>query len=118
MVQRNVAVLVGSLRKASYNRKMALALEQLAPENLKLSIVEIRDLPLYDEDLEGPATPQAWLAFREAMRRHEAVLFVTPEYNRSVPGGYLAQVASMAETGISSSASPPATSTGIGRLFT
>jgi chromate reductase len=87
MVQRNVAVLVGSLRKASYNRKMALALEQLAPENLKLSIVEIRDLPLYDEDLEGPATPQAWLAFREAMRRHEAVLFVTPEYNRSVPGG-------------------------------
>ena len=87
MVQRNVAVLVGSLRKASYNHQMALALEQLAPEHLKLSIVEIRDLPLYDEDLEGPATPQPWVTFRQAMRGHEAVLFVTPEYNRSVPGG-------------------------------
>ena len=87
MVQRSVAVLVGSLRKDAYSRKMALALEQLAPETLKLTIVEIRDLPLYDQDLDGDAPPAAWAAFRSAVRAADAVLFVTPEYNRSVPGG-------------------------------
>jgi chromate reductase len=87
MVQRSVAVLVGSLRKASYNRKMALALERLAPEGMTLSIVEIRDLPLYDEDLEVADAPAAWVEFRSAVRGADAVLFVTPEYNRSVPGG-------------------------------
>src|SRR5580704_3219257 len=87
MVQRSVAVLVGSLRKDAYSRKMALALERLAPETLKLSIVEIRDLPLYDQDLDGEAPPAAWAAFRAAVRAADAVLFVTPEYNRSVPGG-------------------------------
>jgi chromate reductase, NAD(P)H dehydrogenase (quinone) len=87
MVERTVAVLVGSLRKASYNRKMALALEQLAPDHMKLAIVEIRDLPLYDEDLEAAGAPPAWVTFRTAVRAADAVLFVTPEYNRSVPGG-------------------------------
>jgi chromate reductase len=87
MVERTVAVLVGSLRRAAYSRKLALALEQLAPETLKLSIVEFRDLPLYDEDLETPGAPPAWAAFRSAVRAADAVLFVTPEYNRSVPGG-------------------------------
>ncbi len=86
MPERKVAVLVGSLRKVSYNRKMALALEKLAPASLKLEIVEIRDLALYDEDLEA-APPQPWLDFRAAVRGKDAVLFVTPEYNRSVPGG-------------------------------
>ena len=86
MAQRNVAVVVGSLRRASFSRKVALALEHLAPESLKLSIVEIGALPLYSEDLEAEA-PQAWLAFRAAVRGADAVLFVTPEYNRSVPGG-------------------------------
>jgi chromate reductase len=85
MTERKVAVLVGSLRKASYNRKMALALTALAPEALKLGIVEIGALPLYDEDLEAEPPP-AWRAFRDAVRANEAVLFVTPEYNRSVPG--------------------------------
>ncbi|HZZ88404.1 MAG TPA: NAD(P)H-dependent oxidoreductase [Caulobacteraceae bacterium] len=87
MPQRNVAVVVGSLRKGSFNRKMALALETLAPESLKLGIVEIGALPLYDEDLEREGAPQAWLDFRAAVRASDAVLFVTPEYNRSVPGG-------------------------------
>ena len=87
MTERTVAVLVGSLRKGSYNRKMALALEQLAPEGMKLSIVEIRDLALYDEDLETTEPPAPWLTFRAAVRGADAVLFVTPEYNRSVPGG-------------------------------
>jgi len=84
---RNVAVLVGSLRKASLNRKMALALAGLAPESLKLDVVEIGDLPLYDEDLEGDALPAPWKRFRDEVRAADAVLFVTPEYNRSVPGG-------------------------------
>ena len=86
MPERKVAVVVGSLRRGSYNRKMALALEKLAPASLKLRIVEIRDLALYDEDLEG-APPQAWIDFRAAIRGADAVMFVTPEYNRSVPGG-------------------------------
>lgn len=86
MPERKVAMVVGSLRKGSFNRKMALALEKLAPASLKLEIVEIRDLPLYDEDLEA-APPQAWLDFRQAIRARDAVMFVTPEYNRSVPGG-------------------------------
>ncbi|HEY3800613.1 MAG TPA: NAD(P)H-dependent oxidoreductase [Caulobacteraceae bacterium] len=87
MTDRHVAVLVGSLRKASFNRKMALALGELAPEHLKLSIVEIGDLPLYNEDLDTDAPPAPWVRFRDAVRGADAVLFVTPEYNRSVPGG-------------------------------
>ena len=87
MPERNVAVLVGSLRKASYNRKMALALAKLAPEPLKLGIVEIGDLTLYNEDLEGADVPKPWVDFRTSVRGADAVMFVTPEYNRSVPGG-------------------------------
>ena len=79
-----VAVLVGSLRKQSINRKVALALAELAPANLKLSIVEIGDLPLYNEDIDE-TPPAAYSTFREQVRSSDAVLFVTPEYNRSVP---------------------------------
>lgn len=82
---RDVAVLVGSLRKASVNRKLAHALIDLAPASLKPEMVGIGDLPLYNDDLE-PDPPAPWRAFRERIRRAEAVLFVTPEYNRSVPG--------------------------------
>ncbi|WP_442108780.1 NADPH-dependent FMN reductase [Pseudomonas sp. NUPR-001] len=81
----SVAVVVGSLRKASLNRKVALALAELAPANLKLKIVEIGDLPLYNEDIDVEP-PAAYTAFREQLRDSDAVLFVTPEYNRSVPG--------------------------------
>ncbi|MDR3426619.1 MULTISPECIES: NADPH-dependent FMN reductase [Silvimonas] len=81
---RKVAVLVGSLRKASLNRKTALALAELAPASLQLEIVEIGDLPLYNEDID--ATPPAtYVAFRDKVKAADAVLFVTPEYNRSVP---------------------------------
>ncbi len=86
MVERKVAVIVGSLRKASLSRRMAHALIKLAPPNLKFSIVEIRDLSLYDEDAESAGPPASWVAFRDAVRASDAVLFVTPEYNRSVPG--------------------------------
>ena len=82
---RSVAVLVGSLRKDSLNRKMANALAGLSPA-LEMGIVEIGDLPLYNQDLEDASPkPAAWLAFRDAIRGTDAVLFVTPEYNRSVP---------------------------------
>jgi chromate reductase len=80
-----VAVLVGSLRKDSISRKIAHALEGLAPEGLKLEIVEIADLPLYNPDLEE-SIPAAWAAFRHKIAASDAVMFVTPEYNRSVPG--------------------------------
>ncbi len=81
-----VAVVVGSLRKASYSRMMAHAAAAVAPASLALSIVEIGALPLYNEDVEAAGPPAAWSAFRAAVGASEAVLFVTPEYNRSVPG--------------------------------
>lgn len=83
--QRDVAVIVGSLRKGSLNRTLALNLAELAPASLKLSIVEIRELSLYDQDLDE-SPPAQWVAFRDRIRPADAVLFVTPEYNRSVPG--------------------------------
>ena len=83
---RNVAVMVGSLRKGSINRKIAQALVALAPESLRCSFVEIGDLPLYNQDLDTATPPPAWTAFRASIRAADALLFVTPEYNRSVPG--------------------------------
>ncbi|OYX63609.1 MAG: ACP phosphodiesterase [Sphingomonadales bacterium 32-64-17] len=81
-----VAVIVGSLRKDSHTRKLAKALIAEAPENLEASIVEIGDLPLYNEDLETDTPPAAWTRMREELGAADALLFVTPEYNRSVPG--------------------------------
>lgn len=81
-----VAVVVGSLRKGSYNRMMAHAATGVAPASLALSIVEIGALALYNEDVDAAGAPPAWSAFREALSAADAVLFVTPEYNRSVPG--------------------------------
>jgi len=82
---RDVAVLVGSLRQGSFNRMTADALARLAPESLRLEVVGIGELPFYNQDLE-PDPPREWRAFRDRVRAAEAVLFVTPEYNRSVPG--------------------------------
>jgi chromate reductase len=80
----NVRVLVGSLRSGSYSRRMAHALARLAPEPLALSIVEIGAMPLYNQDLEA-APPEPWVAFRREIKAADALLFVTPEYNRSIP---------------------------------
>ncbi len=82
---RKVAVFVGSLRKGSYNRMTANTLAALAPATLQLEIVEIGHLPLYNQDDDGTPT-SAWVALRETIKAADAVLFVTPEYNRSVPG--------------------------------
>ncbi|HET9149736.1 MAG TPA: NADPH-dependent FMN reductase [Alphaproteobacteria bacterium] len=82
---RDVAVIVGSLRKESFNRRVANTLIELAPTSLKPGIVEIGQLPFFNQDLE-PTPPKEWVAFRDRIRPADAVLFVTPEYNRSVPG--------------------------------
>ena len=82
---RDVAVFVGSLRKDSINRKLANALAELAPSALKLTIVEIGHLPLYNQDNDAGNPPEAWTTFRGRVKKADAVLFVTPEYNRSVP---------------------------------
>ena len=82
---RDVVILVGSLRKASLSRKTANAMRELADRSLALEIVEIGDLPLYNEDLEA-SVPAPWTRFRDRVRAAAAVVFVTPEYNRSVPG--------------------------------
>ena len=86
MTTFKAAVLIGSLRKESLTRKLAKAMIKLAPEALSCAIVEIGALPLYNEDLESDP-PSAWTAFRAAIGGVDAVLFATPEYNRSIPGG-------------------------------
>ncbi|QET02020.1 MULTISPECIES: NADPH-dependent FMN reductase [Cupriavidus] len=83
---RKVAVVVGSLRKESLNRKLAHALAALAPAQLKLEIVEIGQLSHYNQDDDTDTPPAEWQAFRDRIRASDAVLFITPEYNRSVPG--------------------------------
>jgi chromate reductase len=85
-MNRNVAVLVGSLRKDSFNRKLARAAIELAPASLKLEIQEIGHLPFYNHDLDVEPLPAPWAEIRQRIRAVQAVLFVTPEYNRSVPG--------------------------------
>jgi chromate reductase len=81
-----VAVLVGSLRRESFSRKIAKTLVALAPESLKLEIIEIADLPIYNQDGDDDGKPPiAWTTFRKRIKEYDGVLFVTPEYNRSVP---------------------------------
>jgi chromate reductase len=82
-----IAVIVGSLRKGAYSRLLGNALIQLAQPTLALRILEIGELPFYNQDLEGGdvTPPQAWTDFRDALRPMHGVIFVTPEYNRGVP---------------------------------
>ena len=84
MTPYGIAVLIGSLRRDSYNRKMAHALMAIAPASLRLAIIEIGGLPLYNPDLDE-TPPEPWVAFRRSIRAADGVLFLTPEYNRSVP---------------------------------
>jgi chromate reductase, NAD(P)H dehydrogenase (quinone) len=82
----NVVVLVGSLRKESLNRKIANALIALNTTPLKFAFAEIGNLPLYNQDLDGENAPAHWVSFRQQVGSADAVLFLTPEYNRSLPG--------------------------------
>lgn len=81
---RTVAVLVGSLRKDSVSRKLAGLVAQLTPQ-LDFRIVEIGDLPHFDQDLEA-APPAPWVRFRQEIAGADAVLFISPEFNRGIPG--------------------------------
>ena len=81
-----VVAVVGSLRRESYTRRLVEALRKLAPTRLKIEIVPIGDLPHYNEDEETATPPAAWRTFRDRVGQADAVLFATPEYNRSVPG--------------------------------
>ena len=86
METKKVGVFVGSLRKESFSKKLAAALSELTPTSLVLEQVEIGELAIYNQDLDdGGNPPAAWSAFREKVIEFDAVLFVTPEYNRSVP---------------------------------
>lgn len=84
MEQKKIAVFVGSLRKESFSRKMAKALIKVSPDTLKLEIVEIGGLPMYNQDFDDKP-PAVYTQFRESLKKFDGVLFVTPEYNRSVP---------------------------------
>jgi len=86
MTTHIVGYFVGSLAKNSINRKLATALVRLAPSGLEMREIPIRDLPLYSYDYDK-AYPTAAQALKDALARVDAVLFVTPEYNRSIPGG-------------------------------
>ena len=80
-----IAIIVGSLREGSINRKVARSICGLRNDNLDCSMVEVGDLPLYNQDLDSNP-PQQWLRFREVVGSADGVLFVSPEYNRGIPG--------------------------------
>ncbi|MFO1209708.1 MAG: NADPH-dependent FMN reductase [Amaricoccus sp.] len=86
MTAYRVGYLVGSLAKESINRKLARALARLAPAELEMAEIGFGDLPLYSYDYDKDFPPTA-RAFKEALAAQEAFIFVTPEYNRSLPGG-------------------------------
>ncbi len=85
MSKKKIAVLVGSLREGSYNRKLALDAIKMQPDALDMEIVEIGNLVHYNEDLdENP--PAEWVEFRKKIKEADGYLFFTPEYNRSISG--------------------------------
>ena len=86
MANFKVGYLIGSLARESINRKLAGALVRLAPEGMEMVEIPIRDLPLYSYDYDADYPPVA-RRFKEEIAKVDAVLFVTPEYNRSIPGG-------------------------------
>lgn len=86
MATKKIAIVVGSLRKDSFSGKIAKTMIGLAQGKLDMEIVEIRDLPIYNQDDDTDTPPQAFTTFREQIRAADGVLFITPEYNRSVPG--------------------------------
>ena len=81
----NIVVIAGSLRKDSFSLKIAKALTKLAPASLKLEVVTLEGISFFNQDLES-APPADWLTFREKLQKSDGVIFVTPEYNRAIPG--------------------------------
>jgi len=85
MPSHRIAIIVGSLREASINRKIARSMCAIRDDDLDCSIVEIGDLPLFNQDREK-TPPEQWVRFKEQVAATDGVLFCTPEYNRGVPG--------------------------------
>ena len=85
MKKYKIAVIVGSLRKESFNLKTAKVLMELAPESMSMELLDISGLPMFNEDLEE-TPPQEWETLRDEIKAADGLLFLTPEYNRSVPG--------------------------------
>ncbi|TMJ14092.1 MAG: NAD(P)H-dependent oxidoreductase, partial [Alphaproteobacteria bacterium] len=85
MTRHKIAIVVGSLREGSINRKVARSICAFAGDKLDCNIVEIGDLPLYNQDYDSDS-PEAYARFREQVAAADGILFVTPEYNRGVPG--------------------------------
>jgi chromate reductase len=86
-MNKKIALIVASPRKNSLNKKMAHALMSLAPKTLQFKLVDIYQLPLYNQDLDDSGNPpEAWTQFRNEIKDCDGILFLTPEYNRSVPG--------------------------------
>lgn len=83
----NVGFIVGSLRKGAYTRMLSRAIVEIAPASFKLTEIGIGELPLYNQDLETDTPPPAWTTFRNQVKSSDAILFITPEYNRGMPGG-------------------------------
>jgi chromate reductase len=86
MANYKIAIIVGSLRKGSINRKIARSICALRGDNLECSMVEIGDLDLYNQDIDTDSPPASWARFREQVGAADGILFCTPEYNRGVPG--------------------------------
>ncbi|GBR74246.1 NADPH-dependent FMN reductase [Candidatus Termititenax aidoneus] len=85
MSKLNIGVFVGSLRRESFSRKIAKAVAGLLPEDFQSKLVDIGGLSLYNQDEDTPeTTPPAWVVFRQEVKALDGLLFVTPEYNRSV----------------------------------
>src|SRR5580658_866427 len=81
----HIVVIAGSLRKESFTLKIANALAKLAPPSLKLDVVTLHGISFFNQDFEA-APPADWVAFREKIQKSDGVIFVTPEYNRAIPG--------------------------------
>jgi chromate reductase, NAD(P)H dehydrogenase (quinone) len=84
-VAHTIVTIAGSLRKESFSLKIANALAKLAPGSLKLDVTTLHGISFFNQDLEANP-PADWLAFREKIQKSDGVLFVTPEYNRAIPG--------------------------------
>jgi len=87
MADKIIGVIVGSLRKESFNKKVANFLIENAPQGYRLEQIDIGQLPLYNQDYDEGGAPESYAPFREKIEATSGIIFVTPEYNRSIPGG-------------------------------
>ena len=81
-----IVAIPGSLRKESFSKKLAYSLQSLAPENVEITVFELNDIPLYNQDVENEGFPESVLALRSAIESADGVIFVTPEYNGAMSG--------------------------------